>query len=95
MKKYTTAAIIRNVSSALMNRPMFTSSNVTVPKSGRPPILPTKPSSTPVNVVTTVAKAPPTMNAVASSTRLPRMTNSLKPLITCCSSMLGCQKRPR
>src|SRR4051812_39089322 len=36
--------------------------------------------STAVNEVTTVANAPPMMNATASSTRLPRMMNSLNPL---------------
>ena len=36
--------------------------------------------------VTTVANAPPMTNATASSTRLPRMTKSLKPLSMSVSS---------
>jgi hypothetical protein len=38
------------------------------------------PSIMSVNAVTTVANAPPMMNATASSTKLPRNMNALKPL---------------
>src|SRR3954449_7545070 len=44
-------------------------------------------SRTAVNEVTTVANAPPMMNATAISTRLPRMMKSLKPFSTALSSI--------
>src|SRR6476659_5994361 len=75
-----TAETMRNEITALMNRPTLTPARVTLPKSGCPPTLPMNPIITSVKVLTTVANAAPTMNATASSIRLPRITKPLKPL---------------
>ncbi len=65
---------------------------LTLEKSGTPPNLPMMSSSRSVKLFTTAPKEVAMMTATASSTRLPRSRNSLKPvsvLLTMVDASLG------
>ena len=65
---------------------------LTLEKSGTPPTLPMTSSSRSVKLFTTAPKVVAMMTATASSTRLPRSRNSLKPvsvLLTMVDASLG------
>src|SRR6185437_7248715 len=97
IKKYTTAAMIRNESRALMNEPyrnvLWFTVNFSAEKFGLPAIAAISGvirSAT--SAATTAVNAVPMTTAIASSRRLPRVMNSLKPFkyLTPCVIELGC-----